>query len=59
MTFCVFSLLLIISTFNGNIESIVMEMASTEIFCSYYMNKMCKDGSLLIGNHSVTFNIFW
>ena len=38
-----------------------MEMALTEIFCSYYMyvNKMCKDASLLIaiGNldHSVTF----
>ena len=42
--------LLIISTFNGNIESIVMEMALTEMFCSYYINKMCKDSSLLIGN---------
>ena len=41
-----------------------MEMARTEIFFSYYMNKMCKDASLLIGkfsllDHRVTFNIFW
>ena len=48
---CVFSLLLLlINTFNGKIESIVTEMALTEFFCSYYMNKMRKDASLLIGN---------
>ena len=47
---CVCLLLLIISAFNGNIESIAMEMALTEIFCLYYMNKMCKDAFLLIGN---------
>ena len=27
-----------------------MEMALTEIFCSYYVNKMWKDVFLLIGN---------
>ena len=32
------------------IESIAMEMALTEIFCLYYMSKMCKDAFLLIGN---------
>ena len=47
---CVSSLLLIIGTFNGNIESTVMEMALTETFYSHYMNKVCKDASFLIGN---------
>ena len=41
---------MIISTFNGNIESIAMEMALIEIFCLYYINKMCKDAFLLIGH---------
>ena len=50
MCSCVSSLLLIISTFNGNLESTVMEMALTQNFCSYYMNKIWKDTSLLIGN---------
>ena len=43
-------LLLIINTFNGNIESTVMEMALIEIFCSYYVNKKCKDAFPLTGN---------
>ena len=35
-------LLLIISTFNGNIKSTVMEMALIELSCSCYVNKMKK-----------------
>ena len=31
-------------------ESIVIEMALTEIFCPYYVNKMWKDTFLLTGN---------
>ena len=37
---CVSSLLLITNTFNGNVESIVIEMALTEIFGSYHVNEM-------------------
>ena len=47
---CVSLLLLITNTFNGNIESIVKKMALTDIFCSYYVNKMWKDAFLLPGN---------
>ena len=41
---------MITNTFNGNMESIVMEMVLTELFCSYYVNKMWKDTFLLTGN---------
>ena len=46
---CIFTLL-ITNTFNENIESIVMEVALIEIFCSYYVNKMWKDAFLLTAN---------
>ena len=46
---CVSLLLLIINTFNWNIKSTGTEMALTEIFCSYYVNKT-KRCLLLIGN---------
>ena len=44
---CIFTFL-IHNTFNGNIESIVMEMALTETFSSYYVNKMWKMSFFLL-----------
>ena len=46
----VFIFLLITNTFNGSIESIVVEMDLNECFCSYYVNKMWKDAFLLTVN---------
>ena len=50
---------MISNTFNGNIESIVMEMAVIEIFCSFHVNKMWKGAFLLTGTAYSLYRVHW
>ena len=60
---CIFTLLMIISTFKRSIKSTVMEMVLIEIFCSYYVNKikryLCSHWQLSLPHYSVTLKISW